>query len=544
MYLISVTKVLRDNIWSDRTILCLAAFISYASIWNNQFVFDDIHLIAGNEFLRHWDSLPKLLTSMSYAGYGIAGGFYRPVQMLLYFLLYQVFGLSPIAFHALNISLHILNACLLHSFGRRAGFNKGAVFVAALLWAVHPLHAVDVAFMASTAELLWGTFCLLGLIALLPDFTLGKILKAMIFFLLALCSKESAVVFPALAAVTLFFVAKERVPLSVYLKTWPLWVLSACYVAVWLWVMHKFGRDVTGAGDPAYFEAYTFNFKNRLLTSLATLPVYAGLIVWPVGLHVERVPEVSTTMLAWLPLMGTLIAGLGLWQIFQKGQLALRFGLLWYIVALAPYTGITIPIDALLSEGWLYVPTMGLFLAVAQTTAVFFEKRQNVTCLLVLAMFIPLSITTFIHSTAWRNTETLYQDTLQNGGYVVRLSSYLGKYYMEHGEFDKAIHQFQYVLDHPQGSHWTGTGDTHLQLAMAWLQISSSTVTINDVARALPSCHHIGEVIAELGKVLQNDPNFYWAHQALVAIYRYQGNNQMADFHDKKVREILQRRGG
>ena len=518
----------------EKFFLCLAVLISYVCVWQNEFVFDDIHLIAGNEFLRHWDSLPKLLTSMSYAGYGIAGGFYRPVQMLAYFLVYQAFGLSTIAFHALNISLHALNACLLHSFGSRAGFNKGVAFASALLWAVHPLQTVDVAYMASTAELLWGTFCLLGLITLLPDFTPRKILKAAVLFALALGSKESAVVFPALAVITFFFVGKDRTQLSAYLKTWPLWLMSACYIAVWLWSIHTFGHAVTGAGNPGYFEEYTYNLTNRILTSLATLPVYAGMIIWPAGMHVERIPDVSKTLLAWAPMTGALIAGLGLLHIIQKRGLALRFGVLWFAVALAPYTGIIIAIDALLSEGWLYVPMMGLFLGAAQAASVLFEKKKNAVRLLVTALALSLGMATFIQNETWRNTETLYLSTLKNGGYIARLSNYLGLYYRARGEFDKAVQQFQYVLDHPESPSWTGGKDTHLQVAMALLQIRDDTITIDDVKRALPACRHIPEVIAELGKVLQATPDFTWVHQALAVIYRYQGNEQMAGFHDRK----------
>jgi hypothetical protein len=531
--------------WPARIFLCLAVLVSYASVWPNEFVFDDMHLIVGNDFLRSWSSLPKLLTSMSYAGYGIPGGFYRPVQMLIFFLIYQAFGLSAIPFHALSIALQALNACLLHHFGIKAEFKKGVAFSAALLWAVHPLHTINVAYAASMAELLWSSFCLLGLITLLPDFTPHKIFTAMVFFILALGCKESAVVFPALAAATLFFVNKDRARYATYLKTWPLWLLSVCFITLWLLLIHKFGSTLTGAGDPGYFQAYTFNLKNRIITSLATLPVYAWLIVWPVGLHVERVPAVSSTLFAWLPMTGALMAGLGLLQILRGRVVALSFGILWFAIALSPYTGILVPIDAFLSEGWMYMPTMGLFLGVTQTAAGFFDKSKNAAWLLVLALAFALGSATFIQVKVWRNTETLYQSVLQNGGYVARLSDYLGLYYMEHSEFDKAVEQFQYVLD-KLGAGPRVTWATHLRLALSWLHVSidaSQTVRINDVVRALPSCQHIPEAVAELGKTLQDNPDYYWAHQALSAIYRYQGNSQMADFHLKQAEEILKKQG-
>ena len=121
-----------------------------------------------------------------------------------------------------------------------------------------------------------------------------------------------------------------------------------------------------------------------------------------------------------------------------------------------------------------------------------------------------------------------------------------GQFYMERGEFDKAIERFRYEIDHPD-KHISNTAraDIHWKLAMAWLHLppdkNGATFTLD--ARTLQSCRHIPEVIAELEKTLQDNPDYYWAHAALAFIYRYQGNSQMADFHDKKVNDILQKQG-
>ncbi|MGB9153386.1 MAG: hypothetical protein WCD70_09910 [Alphaproteobacteria bacterium] len=548
----SCTKNLKDNQakyspWLERIIICLAVLIAYSSIWPNEFVFDDDGLIVKNEFLKHWSTLPKLLTSLNFAGRGLTVGNYRPVLMLIYFLIYQAFGLSTIAFHALNVSLQALNACLLHHFGIRAGFKKGAAFAAALLWAVHPLHVINVAYMSSGAELLWGSFCLLGLIALLPDFTPRKIWLAMIFFILALGSKESAVAFPALAASTFFFVSKYRTQIAAYLKMWPLWLLAAVYITAWLLSIDQHGSSIDNNTAPLWSQYYASNFTNRVLTSLATLPVYARLIVWPTGLHMERTFRVFSTLLDWQPVTGVLMVGLAflqiLWGRARRGP-ALSFGFLWFAATLSPYTGIVIPIDAVINETWLYVPTMGLFLGMMQTAAGFFEKRRYAAWLLVCAMSFSLGITTFLRNEAWLNPETLYQNILQNGGHAERIKTFLGMFYMRHQEFDKAIEQFQYELDHSDDKTKGVSTVIHLRLAIAWLHIpvdENENFTMEDVTRTLPIAQHIPEAIGELEKALQDDPGFYFADAVLAAIYHYQGNSQRADFYDKQVDAILRK---
>ena len=479
---------------------------------------------------------------------GLIAGFYRPLQVLVYFIIYQVFGPSAVAFHALNIALHAANTCLLHHVAIKVRFKKGAALAAALLWALHPLHTTDVAYIASTAELLWVFFCLWGLTALLPDFTPRKIWMSMIFFALALCSKESAAVFPALAVVTFFLVSKERRQASTYVATWPLWLLSAGYIALWFWFIHVSGSNMERIPDPQWVEFYTGNFKNRLLTSLSTLTVYARLIVWPKGLHLERVYPAYLTLLQWQPLSGLLIAGFCflqlMWGKMRRG-LALSFGILWFAVALSPYTGIVLPIDAIISEGWMYMPTMGLFLGVVQTVAVVFEKKKNAAQVLVAALALSLGIMTFFQNSVWRTPETLYQNIAKNNGIVDRLSPSVAMFYLEEGEFDKAIGQFQYTISHPVEKSGVLRAETHVQLAMAWLHIvpdkGGETFTLD--AHTLSSSQHLPEAISELGKALQENPRLYWAHAVLALIYRTQGNGQMADFHDRQVKDILQKQG-
>jgi len=521
-----------ESPWLERGLLCLAVVMAYASVWHNEFVYDDQVLIVQNVFLRHWSSLPQLLTSLS------PEGFYRPVQMLVYFLIYQAFGFSTIAFHALNILLQALNACLLHQFGLRAGFKKGVAFAAALLWALHPLQTINVAYMSSTAESLWSCFCLLGLIALVPDFAPGKIGRAMIFFVLALGCKESAAVFPALAAVTFFFASKDRTRVSAYVKMWPLWLLSALYIAIWL--LHGLTIDINVPADYAVHPLY------RILTGLATLPVYAWMMIWPAHLHASRAFPFFETLLVWPPMVGLLMVGLSLLQIFRR-RLALSFGLLWFAVALSPVCGIVVPLDMFINESWMYLPTMGLFLGVVQAVSGFFENRKNVARMLIAAVAILLGTVTFEQNRVWRNTESLYKNITSNGGHGDALSNTLGLVYLEQGKFSPAIEQFQQALDYADRHHKTDQLTAiHLRLAMAWLGVSmdeSENVSTGDVIAALPGNKHIDDAIAELGKVLQSNPDFVWAHTALAAIYRYQGNTQMADFHEKKAREILQKQG-
>ena len=74
-------------------LLVLAVFAAYANVYHNAFLFDDQDLIITNRFLRDWIHLPDLFTHLNYAGSGREGSFYRPITMLMYMVVYQMFGL-------------------------------------------------------------------------------------------------------------------------------------------------------------------------------------------------------------------------------------------------------------------------------------------------------------------------------------------------------------------------------------------------------------------------------------------------------------------
>src|SRR5262249_23174455 len=150
----------------------------------------DEYLILKNEFLRSWSHLGDIFTHTATAGAHRAGLFYRPLQNLLYFIVYQVNGADTFGFHLLNVMLHAANTCLVYALGRKTGFNPMAVFLAALVWAMHPLWTEAVTYMSATADTLAAVFCLAGLIALLPDFAPRRIYISVGFMLLGLLSKE------------------------------------------------------------------------------------------------------------------------------------------------------------------------------------------------------------------------------------------------------------------------------------------------------------------------------------------------------------------
>jgi peptidoglycan/LPS O-acetylase OafA/YrhL/tetratricopeptide (TPR) repeat protein len=531
-------------------LLAAAILAAYANVYKNAFVSDDLWIIVHNGFLRHWSNLPDLLLGPGFQGGGWKTGFFRPVLMLLYFFTYQAFGLWTPAFHGLNIALHIANTGLVYGLGRRLGLKPGVSFGAALLWAVHPVHTEAVAFVSALGDPLYSFFCLLGLLVLLPDFAPRKFWLAGLIFILALASKEQAVVFPALVTVTMFLASKERLRPALYLRTWPLWLLAAVYVVLWLMYFHAGNSPMEESQDPVFLGIYAHNLTNRILTCLATLHLYLGMMIWPTDLHFERSYPVFGTLWTWQVLTGAaMVAGVILqivWGQARRG-LAFSWGFLWFAAAYSPSAGIAVPVDAIVAEHWMYLPTIGIAVGIAQTVADCLDgKRQNVrvaAAVLVTVIAMALGIKTYHQNTVWHDSASLYEDILRYGEESGRAHLNLGLFYSGQGEFDKASQQFRMAIAHPTPLPQSMIPVLHFDLALAYLRDKpdeNDMVTLKALRQVLPFSSQTAEAIEEMHKALELDPEFYWANKFLAVIYAYQGDDGKAFLFDRRAEAASQ----
>jgi len=532
--------------------LAAAVLAIYSNVFFNQFLFDDQSMLVQNKFLHGWENLPSLLSNSNFSGADRAGGFHRPLQMLLYFLIYQLFGLSLPAFHALNVGLHAVNAGLVYRLGRCFNLQRGLAFAAGLLWAVHPLHTEAVSYMSGTADPLFTMLCLLGLIVLLPDFTPRRMWFASALFIAALLSKESAIIFPALASISLFLTSKKRLQLATYYKTWPLWLLAFLYGTALFAFIQTGDFSMQDTQVAGYSDAYGHNVTNRILTFFATLPFYFSLIIWPSNLHMERSFDVFTTFDALPVLIGMAICvGILLqivWGCARRG-LAFSWGALWFLIALSPNTGIAFPIDALVYEHWMYLPTIGILLGFALVLSPWLKKMpKQVTIAVVLlagVVAVVLAMKTYSQNEIWKNPVTFYENIFSSGENSGKAHNNLGIYYMNRGEFENAVEEYKKAIAHPMPLPQAEWPMLHTNLAAAYLGIRPAAVgvpspdPIQALKRSLESSSHIPEAIDELKTALDLNPNLYLANKALAVIYAHEGDGEQAALYADRAAQLV-----
>jgi len=176
-------------------IVALVALAVHLPALHLGFALDDVPLLEHDPRLAHPGDLGAFFLRPYWPqAEGAAAGLYRPITTWSFALNRAVTGEEPHGFHAVNLLLHAAVCALAWFAARRAGVFYGTAILAALLFAVHPVHVEAVANVAGRAELLAGGFALAAWLA----HRRGQPVLAPLLYLLAVLSKEGAVLAPSL----------------------------------------------------------------------------------------------------------------------------------------------------------------------------------------------------------------------------------------------------------------------------------------------------------------------------------------------------------
>ncbi|MBW1988941.1 MAG: hypothetical protein JRI97_05280, partial [Deltaproteobacteria bacterium] len=288
---------------------------------------------------------------------------FYPVTTLSYAVDRELWGLSPGAFHAVNLFLHLANVLLVFLLARTAVREAGAKessFAAGLfagaLFAVHPAAAQPVAWLPGREELLMLFFALAALhlhIRALkggPASAALHLLASAAAFLAAL-SQVAMAFLPVGAALYQVLIAGRRRAGRILVSTSGLWAAAgtAVFLRVLSWLTYS--EDTSAllyphlptalANLPAILGSVGQGGGSGLFHKLALLvpkwlfTVQDGLFPW-----FFRALDVPDKHLLFDPLRvvsGVLaLGGLAALGYFFRRDRAFLFGLLWFVLALFP----------------------------------------------------------------------------------------------------------------------------------------------------------------------------------------------------------------
>jgi tetratricopeptide (TPR) repeat protein len=169
----------RTSAWLPRLLPWLAvalALLVFAGALGYPFVDDDSAMVVKHPHLGSWKFLPKYFVEDVWgeSRQGETDNFYRPLQMVWLRTMYSFSGLEPAGYHAGAIALHALATLLLYLLARRILEDRIAAGFAALIFAVHPLHAEAVAWISGSTEPLFSAFFLAAFLCYLRSRDAGS----------------------------------------------------------------------------------------------------------------------------------------------------------------------------------------------------------------------------------------------------------------------------------------------------------------------------------------------------------------------------------
>jgi len=305
---------------------------------------------------------------------------YRPIRTLSFALINSVSGKEDAEpFHALAVFVHALTAAVLFAVVRAAGFDPWPAAAGALFWALHPASVEVTAWVCSLGDAWCGLFSALSVLFWAKD----RRVAAMAMLVLAMFSKEHAVVVPGIWVAWDFFYRRERIRQTLLRGALP----GALLIAAFLVYRGSLGLSMA--------QVEQRPGPDLLLSSLGW---YAVTILWPFGPTFQATVVPSTEgIAAGLAVIAALVYG------FVRGSRTTRLALAWFLLALIPVSHLIAPLKIPTADRFLYLPLMGLALLPAQLCM---RLRPQATWASAFVL-LGLALLTRVRIDDWKDSESL-----------------------------------------------------------------------------------------------------------------------------------------
>jgi len=417
-------------------LLFILTFILYANTLGHGFVLDDGLVILENAYTKAgFSGIVDILAHDTFYGYFqkegmdtlVSGGRYRPVSQVLFAVIYQFFGENAFVFHLINVLLFSLTSLVVFHTLRLLLRDKGEgtalniSWMAALLFAVHPLHTEVVANIKSADEVLALLGSMAALYYTLKGYDTGKkkwLTAAGITFLLACLSKENAAAYILLIPAAIWFFRSDKKPVVSYI--WPVIIAFVVFLVIRGSVLpwsslagtapaellnNPFLKEVNGQLVP-------FSFSEKLAAILYTLWKYLQLLIVPHPLTHDYYPrQVDITSLANpFVLLAVVLYGYIAYRTFRgiTRRDPESFGWLAFLLPLGIVSNLVFPIGTNMSERFAFMPSLGVCLAAALLLDGW-QQRGGAARAVWIAVLVLFSVKTFTRNFAWESNEKLYR---------------------------------------------------------------------------------------------------------------------------------------
>jgi tetratricopeptide (TPR) repeat protein len=427
--------------------------VLYLNSLGNTFTNWDDGMIYNNPGIRSlsWENIFTIFTPQKRANY-------QPIRVLSYALDYQFWELNPTGYHITNIlfylltcttvffTLRVLSASLREE--KQADSHLRVGLFGALLFAAHPVHVEAVTWLAARKEGLQGLFFFLAFYLYLKGkgeegrkkiIVLSLVLLA---FVLAIFSKPTAVVFPAVLLI--YEIALKENRWIDFVKRNPLFFMLSIFMSTIFVVIAM--KAMLEAGGIKPYRGGTF--FNNLLVSFYIFLYNIKLLIFTINYsaaYTIGVPFPLLNIQTFLVVAAAfLLFGLSLWSL--KRTKVIFFSVLFFFVTVLPYLNL-IPISTVLADRYVFIASFSYcFLLGIGFDKLYCQTGKRFSKgffkLLSVAIFLFLlggySFMTIQQNKIWENSYTLWSDAVEKYPESNTANALMGIVYMDFEMNDKA----------------------------------------------------------------------------------------------------------
>jgi tetratricopeptide (TPR) repeat protein len=456
----------------EALVLAILPVLLYLSSVSFGFVLDDKIVIEENQFVREGiGGIGKILATETLAGFigeeqnVVAGSRYRPLSLVSFAIENGLYGLNPAMSHLINVLLYGITCLVLFrvfsiftSENSESPWYFRLPFVAALFFALHPLHSEVVANIKGRDEMLALLFSLTALLLTLRYLRSKKPMSLFLsglVFLLALLAKENSITFLAIVPLSIFVFSNEKAR-SISIAMAPLVASTAIFLILRHHATGNFllgsGEEVTELMNNPFVAAST---AEKYATIFYTWGLYLKLLFFPHPLthdyYPYHVPLVGFADLrAIIPVVLYLAMAAFAVLKFRKGNIV-SWSILFFLATFSVVSNLFFPIGTFMNERFMYMPSVGfcLFLAwiLTRRLPVWLEARPSLSRVvpvgIAVAFALGFSLKTFARVPDWESDMSLNRAGARISTGSARINCYMGYslYGVALGERDEARKQ-------------------------------------------------------------------------------------------------------
>jgi tetratricopeptide (TPR) repeat protein len=491
-------------------IIFIFTFAIYANSIRNNYAFDDDVICLKNKYVQNGlGNLKEIFTKgFTYAFDGNNTGSYRPITLLSTALEIHFYGNKPHRHHFINVLLFSLSCVVLYLLLRKLfnNYNYILPLIITLIYAAHPIHTEVVANIKSRDEILVFFFFVLSMflfIEYIDKNNIAYLFISLIFYFLALLSKENAMSFFLIYPLILHFFRKTNFK--------KIFVLSLPYIGVLLiyFLIRNSALDVMTFKTKIDLINNSLmaaeNTADRLATAIYMLGRYIYLLVFPITLSCDYSynsnPIISfSNIKALLPLLfflGSLI--FAIYSFAKRNYFS--FAILFFMITLSTVANIFMIIGSSMAERFLFTPSLAFAMIVGLLLVKIFKidlvgnKLKNIPILAILLLLLisAYSIRTVARNPMWKDNDHLFFEDVKNSPNSFRMHNAVASTIRIRGENEKDIKKKQIIINEAIKEYNKSLSILNRQ-SESWYNIGVCYYMINDIPNAINSYNKCIEV--------------------------------------------------